>query len=108
MVEPAECIVEGVERAGGEHVLMRNVTKVQECCESLSDIDRDKSLQRRDEDLFKLRTRVESSFGELAFINALESFPVHCWKFRPCLNLRRPGNRGTRAILRVDEERLKD
>ena len=33
------------------------------------------------------------------FMNAFESFPVHCWKFRPCLNLQSPGNKGTRAIL---------
>ena len=39
----------------------------------------------------------------LTFINALESLPVHCWKFRPCLNRRRPGNGGASEILAVGQ-----
>lgn len=34
------------------------------------------------------------------FISALESLPVHCWKLRPCLKRRSPGNGGAKAILR--------
>lgn len=36
---------------------------------------------------------------KLAFMSALESFPVHCLKSWPCGNCRRPENGGTIAIL---------
>ena len=32
-------------------------------------------------------------------MRAFESSPVHCVKFRPCLNLRSPGKGGANAIL---------
>ena len=55
MVKPPKCTVEGIERVVIECILLCNVTKIQECRESLSDVDWDKSLQCCDEDLFRLR-----------------------------------------------------
>lgn len=40
-----------------------------------------------------------SDNGGLAFINALESSPVHWWKSRPSGNRHSPGNGGTAEIL---------
>lgn len=37
--------------------------------------------------------------NKLTFMSAFESLPVHCLKFRPCGNRRRPGKGGTAAIL---------
>jgi len=41
-------------------------------------------------------------------MSALESFPVHCWKLRPCLKRRSPGYGGTNAILshRVSDRKM--
>ena len=52
MVEPFESIVEGVQRVLSEHVLPHDVTEIQECIESLDDVDRDITLERGDKDLF--------------------------------------------------------
>ena len=40
--------------------------------------------------------------SESTFISALESSPVHCWKFHPCLNWQRPGKGGASEILLND------
>jgi len=47
----------------------------------------------------KINFIVEDKFFSHTFINAFESSPVHCSKFRPSLNLRSPGKLGTAAIL---------
>ena len=43
--------------------------------------------------------RVELREFLLTFMRALESFPVHCWKFYPSGNRHSPGNAGAAASL---------
>jgi hypothetical protein len=101
VVEPIERSFQLVERVFCKDVLTGDITEVEKCVERLDDIGGYETFESIHEDLVKLNKWMMAS-GQRegnTFIKAFESLPVHCLKFRPCLNLRRPGKRGANAIL---------
>ena len=87
MVESLESVVKGVQCVLCEDVFLCDITKIQECCDSLDDPDGGETFKCGYENRFGLSTQTRSHFEALTFMKAFESLPVHCWKFRPCLNL---------------------
>ena len=100
MVEPSERGVEGGQVILGQRSLPHNITKVKECGECFRDIGWHDSFEGGQIDLHYVSTvTYVRKCRSFTFIKALELLPVHCWKQRPCLNRRRPGNGGASEIL---------
>ena len=99
VMKPSERGIEGVERIFSEDIFACNVTEIEECVEGLDDITGYITFECGEKDLAGLSIWVGTIKVVRTFINAFESLPVHCLKFRPCLNLRRPGKRGASAML---------
>ena len=99
VVEAFKFGVKEIERTFGENILVSKVTEVEKVIESLSETRGHKAFKRIEKYLQGLSTWSNGSEMIHTFISALESLLVHCLKFCPCLNLRRPGKRGASAML---------
>lgn len=91
-----------VECMGSNDIMAGDIAEFEECGKCSDDI-------RGDEPLNGIQIYLNGVFSMLftsvpiaaTFIRALESSPVHWLKFLPCLNRRKPGNGGARAILLI-------
>ena len=110
LLETFESFIEAVQGRFGEQACSCNVTEIKVGVEAPDNVSGNKTLDRRHPHLVTDHrdkctvVMAQRGMGQ-TFMSALESFPVHCWKLRPCLKRRRPGNGGTNAILsqRVSE-----
>ena len=62
----------------GDDVLTSDVAEIQEGGKGLDDVDGNVAFERSGENLCEIRIRLELRFERQTFMNALESFPVHC------------------------------
>ena len=113
LMEAFESVVEAAQRELRERTCPCDVAEVEVGREALNDFSGNETFNRRNPHLgieIPGQFVIGATDMNQTFISALESSPVHCWKLRPCLKRRRPGNGGASAILhwRISETLKKE